>query len=461
MEYSPSNQDKLISFFYVVYKRKWFILAFFIVTYLAIFAGTWLAPRYYKATTKILIHTNPKQEIYIFPDLAKHGEHDPKVNLAQDMVQILTGEEMAREVVSSFRLDKHYYKKNYEPESYRDIVWYYIHKAFDVIKSPYTYSKLLLVHLGLLAPEPEENYSFSALQEFLNDWLDVKAERETRVISLSIWGPEPRLASDIANKMAELLVDRTLVITQDQALTGYEFTSVQLQEVEDNYLNSLENLRRFREENNIISIEDQKKVLISSLDRFETLLTDVEIDLNSMLLEKTEKHIDVLDKMSKRDSLVKTISDIKNELALVPRRELGLERLETILEIQKGLYLTVKDKLEKLLILKANEINQFGLSVITKADLPEVMPVTWPMWDINTIYIGLPLSFFMALFAAFFIDYWTDTFGTKREVEFNLDLPVIGTTPDLQRKSAMYHGRIITDKLRRLKRQNGQHVVDN
>ena len=80
MDYPASNQEKLVRYFYIVYKRKWFILAIFIITYFGIIGGTWLAPQSYKATTRIFIHTNPKQEIALFPDLAKSGERDAKVS---------------------------------------------------------------------------------------------------------------------------------------------------------------------------------------------------------------------------------------------------------------------------------------------------------------------------------------------------------------------------------------------
>lgn|GEM_PF-2377188 len=525
-----TNQEKLREFFYVIYKRKGLILAFFLATYLGIIAGTWLAPQYYKATTKILIHTNPKQEISLFSDLAKPGERNTRVNLAQDLIQILTGKDMGREIVSSFNLDEMYRQREYDPQNCRDIIWYYIHKLFDLIKLPYTGTKLLLVKIGWLSPEPEENCFFSALQEFLDDWLDVRAERETRAISLSIWGSEPRLASNIANKMAELLVNRTLAITRDQAMIGYKSTASQLKDVEERYLESQEDLKKFREENNIVSLEDQKKIMISRLTRLEAESTEIgadlegnsrkaneirsrlnieketirsstvtgnnpivmelksqlktlQINLNSIILEKREKHPDVLqlnaqiddikDKLrrevekiilsetedinpvhqnlhqklidleaqilylgAKKEFLDMTIFRIRDDIALMPQKEIELKKLETSANIYTTLYSTVKDKFEKLLVLKSNKVNEFGLTVITKSNLPEDIPVTWPWWDINTLYLGLPLSIFAAFFIVLFIDYWTDTFSTKKEVEFNLELPVIGLVPDLKRKGA-------------------------
>lgn len=539
MDYLESNREKLVRYFYIVYKRKWFILAIFIITYFGIIGGTWLAPQSYKATTRIFIHTNPKQEITLFPDLAKSGERDAKVSLASNLVQILTGEEMARDVVSSFQLDKLYYMREYEPESCRDIVWYYIHKAFDVIKSPYTYSKFLLVYVGLISPEPEENYFYSAQQEFLGDWLDVEPASDANVIYLSIWGPEPRLVSDIANTMAERLVERTLAITQKQASVGYGFTFSQFREVEERYIKSQEDLREFREKNDVISIDDQKKTLIASLDRFETKaaetdaelygivkkankvrtdlkkenkriissnltgnntivvemksrLKDLGIGLNSMLLEKTEKHIDVLKQMAqinetknelakelknithsnteginlvhqnlrqalidlesqkvyymaKKASFSTTISGIKRELALIPKKEAELMRLEAISDVYSSIYNTVKDKFEKLLIIKANAVNEFGLSIISKAYLPNIMPVSWPWWDINTIYLGIPMSVVAAIFICFLIEYLTSTFSSKKEVEFTLELPVIGVIHNLKKENSNGCKRVIAN----------------
>lgn len=555
MDTPLSNKERLINFFYTIYRRKYLILLSFIIIYLGIVSGTWLSPQYYKASTRILIHTNPKQEISLFPDLAKPGERDSRVNLAHDLAQILTGEDLGRKVVSSFHLDELYFKRKNEPEELRDIVWYYIHKTIDVIKSPYTYSKLLLVHLGFLSPEQEENYSYSALEEFLDDWLDVKPESEARVINLSIWGPEPRLASDIASRMAELLVERTLNITREQAMVGYKFTASQLRGLENKYYSSQEKLKRFMEENNIVSLDSQKNTLISSNDKFETLLAeneanlmgtikkageirkklaleqekimsstvtgnnpilmelksqlkDEEISLKSAIVEKSDQHLDIkkiraeiydikekikkeenkiviseqedinpihqdlneklLDLEShevflkeKNNGLRITISEIKKTLDSIPKKEMELKRLETEVDIYADLYSNVKDKLEKLLVLKANEINQFGLSIINKSNLPENISPTWPDWNLNTLYIGIPLSIFIAFFIGFFVDYWIDIFSTKKEVEFCLELPVIGEIPKIKRKKTRILLRDSTDKINTQKPITYEEVYKN
>ena len=149
--------------------------------------------------------------------------------------------------------------------------------------------------------------------------------------------------------------------------------------------------------------------------------------------------------MAKKESLNITISEIKKELALIPQKEAELKRLTILADVYTNLYSTVKDKFEKLLIVKANEVNEFGLSIISKADLPDIMPVSWPWWDINTIYLGLPLCFVVGIFACFFIEYWTDTFSSKKEVEFNLELPVIGMIGNLKKEKSTGYKRIITN----------------
>jgi hypothetical protein len=328
--------------------------------------------------------------------------------------------------------------------------------------------------------------------------------------------------------MAAMLISKTLNVTRQQALAGYEFTRQQFVDVEKNYHDIQNELRMFMEEYNLASLEDQKRSLVNRLNQFETQkfeieselqgvskaiveirskldreekkillsevsgnnpfvlslkseLKDYEIALGSMLLEKTEQHPDVVvlktkiadiqkqlkkeienivasetDSINlvhqnmrqklidfesqqiylaaKKESLESTVANLEEALTVIPQRETELKSLQTSAEIYTGLYSTLKDKLEKLTILKENQINEFGLSVISRSNLPAVMPVTWPWWDINTIYVGLPLSFIFALFASYFIEYWTDAFSTRKELEFVLGVPVIGLIPDLHSK---------------------------
>ena len=84
----------LYNLLYVIFKRKFSLLLFWFISFILIIFFTFLRGPLFDATCKILIQSNPQQQLILFKDLATPGEEGKKIDQAQNLIQILTSQEL-------------------------------------------------------------------------------------------------------------------------------------------------------------------------------------------------------------------------------------------------------------------------------------------------------------------------------------------------------------------------------
>jgi uncharacterized protein involved in exopolysaccharide biosynthesis len=249
-------------------------VALTLTAYLFIIFFTYLTTPVWKATTKILIRSNPQQQLILFKDLASPAEDVTKINPASNLVQILTSQELAQEVVRTFKLDEISRIKIEEPGTTRDII-----KRF--IKYLVTYPITLSKEIGVLEGK-QQNYFTDAVKNLVKDAQDIELEESTNVINLSIWGQSPKLASDIANYMAQHLIAKSVELDQSNAIQVYEFTKNRLHTAKAALLKSEKELLEFRKSQSIIDISEQKKAKIGEMHNFESQYINITAELKEV-----------------------------------------------------------------------------------------------------------------------------------------------------------------------------------
>ena len=285
MEERSEKNRILYNILYVVFKRKAPLALLCAISFILIIFFTFLTTPTWEATAKIFIRSHPQQQLILFRDLATPGEEVTRVNPASNLVQILTSQEMAQEIVGMFKLGERLQRKTEEPEELRDVIKGFL---FSVITYPITLAK----KIGLLEEKPT-NFFADAVEYLIEDAQDVQLEEDTNVINLSIWEETPKLASDIANEMAQLLIEKATQLEQANAKEAYDFTGEQLQAAENELRDSEAELLRFRKDNKIISIEEEKKAKLDELHGVETAYINVKAELSEAQakLEEMRKEI--------------------------------------------------------------------------------------------------------------------------------------------------------------------------
>jgi uncharacterized protein involved in exopolysaccharide biosynthesis len=177
---------------------------------------------------------------------------------------MLTGQEISQKVVEKFALDERRRKKTEASEELREVIR---RSLLKVITSPIRIVKNLLG-----AEERPPNFFAQAVRELMEEAQDIELEANTNVINLSIWEETPALASDIANHMTHLLIEKSTQLDQTNAAKAYGFTREQMESAEQSLKETEQELLRFRKNNNIVSLEEQKKAKLDELHDVENQL---------------------------------------------------------------------------------------------------------------------------------------------------------------------------------------------
>lgn len=330
---SVSKEDTIFNLLYPIFKRKRTVLGIFLATVFFIMFFTYLVTPTWEGTALILVEANPKRQLTAVPDLSTPGRATSPEIQVHNLVPLLSGRNMAYEIVEEFELDDRLYRRKVKPETARDV----IKKAMvDLFRSP-----VLFLRTVRILRAPQRDWVDEAADDLIDKAQDIEVEERTQVINLTIRGETPELAAGIANRMAELFQEKLVALSLDETRIVYEFTEAEIENTREKLEQARANLREFLEENEVFDIQEErrhkvlelealkiehlrtrngKEVLVALLDEtnrqlrernplysgsplasenpvilhLRSELSRAEVQLASALTEKTEKHPDVI-----------------------------------------------------------------------------------------------------------------------------------------------------------------------
>jgi uncharacterized protein involved in exopolysaccharide biosynthesis len=449
MEKGSEKSRILYNIFYVVFRRKWALISICIIAYLLILFLTFLKTPKYKATAKILVRTLPQQQLILFRDLATPGQEFARVNPAANLIQILTSQAIAQEIVQRFGLDERLRKKREEPAEIRDIIK---RSIINVLKYPI--SKYQIIRSLEQVPP---NHFADAVKELMEDAEDIQLEADTNVIILSIWEETPKLSSEIADYMAHRLIEKSTELEQANARDAYNFTKEQLQAAKIALEDSEDELNQFRKKNRIVNLDKQKQNKLDQLNMIERqfitasanlsvlreklgefkkkLRSNGRVSQNSSINSNNAVMRELLDSIEsaeiEKGILKKQIKKLKAEAFSLTTIDTELGRLARRKETDESLYKNLLNKFSELGVQQASQMSGHDLKIIDKAYLPDNASPDSPKL-ILVIVLGLMGSLLMSFGAVFFVEYWNESFKSPNEIEDILQLPVLCTMPKVR-----------------------------
>jgi len=114
--------------------------------------------------------------------------------------------------------------------------------------------------------------------DYLRDIITVHL-RGGKIIEISVVCPTPKLAMDIANSIARIYVDNTLLLRQTEVSASYRFLEEQLREYRERLNQSEEALRDAKEQGIMESLAKDNVTLINEMTKIEAELVRNELDI--------------------------------------------------------------------------------------------------------------------------------------------------------------------------------------
>ena len=455
IDYDTPKRDFLQYILYVFFKRKWMILWGFLLLFVPFVLATKISYPVYHAIAKVWVHRTTNQQISFMPDIQMPTFNVSILPPGMNWMEVITGQNMAREVAREFDLAEYFRQRNLYPINFREKFWYYFKQT---IYYPIEKALDLLTWLRLMEPfEPHRDFFAYAADRVLKDMVTVViAQQMTDVLAISCYGPTPQLAQDIANFLADRLITQIVAGEQGVARFAIDFAEQQLDSIETRLRDAEEALTVYRKEMGVLDIPQQKRLQVDMADSMNTQLLAMEKSREELKAKVAtiDEHIEaqktayvstlVLQKniADRQDAAVslavneKTRRVLEEQAEKLDGRALELieaefvaSRLQREIDIYSNIRGQFMDKMAKLHIETVSRLKAVAMEVVDPAYLhPDVEPV-WPK-DTMNYFLGVLLGLVTGLAMAFLVEYFNDSLRTRTEAERELELPVLATIPE-------------------------------
>ncbi len=469
----------------VILKRRWTVLAFFLIVVAVTAVATFTMKPIYRGTTTIQINKENPQ-IVDFKEILAVNTMD--MDYYQTQYKILESRSLARRVIHTLKLQEH---PQFLPEK---------ESAFQAWKANLLRSITSFWQSAdqrsALKQDPDETEKESLLINRFLKQLKVEPIRNSRLVKIHFDSHEPELSSRIANELASTYIQQNLETRFYATEQAKEWLTKQLEDLKAKVERADEALQAFGSRHDIISLEEKENVIIQRLNELNEALTKAEaermgkealyrqtkgssgdslpsilenkliMDLKQALIQLEGQYMKLSEtfkpehpEMVKLRTQIKTIrtrledetqriiTGIQNEYESSLRRE---KLLRESFEAQKRRVMEMKEKAIQYNILKREadtnkelyrgllqRMKEAGVSagimasniqVVDRAERP-IKPHR-PNKALNLI-LSAVVGLFLGVGLAFFIEYLDNTVKTPEDVEQLIRLPSFGMVPEI------------------------------
>jgi len=256
----------------VLRKRKWTIFTFVITALLAVLIANFFMSPVYKATTTILISQSGVQQ-----DIFGSVRNNPIFGGADEIetqIEILKSYTIAQGVAEKLPADI------FEKVKAENFGW--LINILDRL-----YSKIKNVVASIIVVNKDKNNNIEVESHLkdtikqIRDSITINSVKNTNMIEISCENNNPELAAEIANTIAAVFVDKSLIINRSKASEVKKFIEEQLLEKEKELTEEEEKLQY---ENRLEELPD-KELRLARLERAVRVSENIYL----LLLEKHQE----------------------------------------------------------------------------------------------------------------------------------------------------------------------------
>ncbi|SHH28518.1 GumC family protein [Thermosipho atlanticus] len=115
----------------------------------------------------------------------------------------------------------------------------------------------------------------------VSNMISISPVKDTKIVKISVQSDDPMLASNIANRLAEVYNELLKSLSKNEYTVKRHFIEQQIPIVEEELKKAEDNLRKFKEENNVFVLDEEAKNLLS-------LMLNYDSQVNSYMLQLQE-----------------------------------------------------------------------------------------------------------------------------------------------------------------------------
>lgn len=503
--FQEEREVHLRDYWKVVWKRRWTIIAFFLIVLVVTAVGTFTMKPVYRGTASIQINKENPQ-IVDFKEIFAVNMWD--MDYYQTQYKILESRTLAKRVVQSLKLPEH---PEFQPQP---------ETPFQKMKSDILKPVLGLFAFSKKNPSPNTDSSESKKEtDLVNRFLGklkIEPIRNSRLVKIHYDSNYSELSAQVPNTLAASYIQQSLENRFLATEQVKEWLTKQLEDLKAKVERADEALQAFGSKHDIISLEDKENVTLQRLTELNESLTKAEADRmakealyrqskgknidslpsileNKLMMDLKQTYIQLEGQYMKLSETFKPgypeMVRLKNQMQSIQKRmegeiamivasiksdyEASLRReslLRQAFEQQKAKVMEMKDQAIQYNILKREadtnkelykgllqRMKEAGVSagltvsniqVVDQAEIP-TSPYK-PNRRLNLLLAAV-VGLFLGVGLAFFFEYLDNTVKTPEDVEQVIRLPSFGMIPEISHerrrrleKGASYPVELIT-----------------
>ena len=482
------KEVNLRDYWKVIQKRKWTIIASFLIVVIATAVGTFTMRPIYRGTTTIQINKENPQ-IVDFKEIFAVNTMD--MDYYQTQYKILESRTLARRVIQALKLSEH---PEFQPKTETPFQQWKSRALFSLSSFLTTSGNNSSDNPSGNDPSKNEKET-SLINSFLKK-LKIEPIRNSRLVKIHFDSNYPQLSSQVPNILAATYIQQSLEARFVSTEQAKEWLTKQLEDLKAKVERADEDLQAFGSQHGIISLDEKENVTMQRLTELNESLTKAEAERmakealykqaggrnldalptileNKLIQDLKQSYIQLeaqymrlsetfkpeypeavrlksqMETIQKRlnSEIGKMILGIKNDYESSLRREALLRQA---FEQQKEKALEMKEKAIQYNILKREAdtnrelykgllqrmkeagvsagITASNIQIIDQAELP-----TKPHKPNKTLNLLLAavVGLFLGVGLVFFFEYLDNTVKTPEDVEQLIRLPSFGMVPEI------------------------------
>jgi succinoglycan biosynthesis transport protein ExoP len=260
----PLQEEKevhLRDYWKVIQKRRWIVIAFFLIVLIATAVGTFTMKPIYRGTATIQINKENPQ-IVDFKEIFAVNTMD--MDYYQTQYKILESRTLARRVIQTLKLSEH---PEFQPKP---------ETPFQKWKSDLWAS--LLGFFGSPGKEASENGGETFLINRFLTKLKIEPIRNSRLVKIHFDSNFPQLSTQVSNTLGAAYIQQNLEARFVSTEQAKEWLTRQLEDLKAKVERADENLQEFGSKHDIISLDEKENVTMQRLTELNETLTKAEAE---------------------------------------------------------------------------------------------------------------------------------------------------------------------------------------